>query len=81
MWRPLVGALRNPISRIGIALTTACASLLVFLLLIQSIGLLDNPYSAQREIVETLQAICAHHHPAPLLARAQGAGWARARWD
>jgi hypothetical protein len=45
MWRPLVGALRSPISRIGVALTTACALLFFFLLLLQSIGLLDGPYS------------------------------------
>jgi hypothetical protein len=45
MWRPLVGALRHPISRIGVALTTACALLFLFLLLVQSIGLFDNAYS------------------------------------
>jgi hypothetical protein len=45
MWRPVVSVLRHPISRIGVGLTTASALLFLFLLLIQSIGLLDNPYS------------------------------------
>jgi hypothetical protein len=45
MWRPLIVALRHPISRIGVALTTACALIFLFLLFIQSIGLLDGPYS------------------------------------
>jgi hypothetical protein len=45
MWRPLVAALRHPISRIGVALTTACALLFLFLLAVQALGLLDNPYS------------------------------------
>jgi hypothetical protein len=45
MWRPLVAALRHPISQIGVGLTTASALLFLFLLLVQSIGLFDNPYS------------------------------------
>jgi hypothetical protein len=45
MWRPFVAALRNPISRVGVALTTASALLFIVLLLLQSVGLLDGPYS------------------------------------
>jgi hypothetical protein len=43
--RGFVTALRHSLSRIGVGLTTACALLFLFLLLIRSIGLLDNPYS------------------------------------
>lgn len=38
-------ALRNPISRIGIALTTASALLFLFLHLIHLFGFLENPYT------------------------------------
>ena len=41
---PFVAALRNPISRIGIALTTASALLFLFLLFLHAIGFLQNPY-------------------------------------
>jgi hypothetical protein len=44
--RPIVvAALRNPVARVGIALTTASALLFLFLLLLQSFGFLDNPYA------------------------------------
>ena len=43
--RPVVArALRNPISRIGIALTTASALLFLFLLVFHMAGFLRNPY-------------------------------------
>ena len=38
-------ALRNPIADIGIALTTAAGLLFVFLVALQLVGLLDNPYA------------------------------------
>jgi len=41
----LVDALRHPVSRIGVSLTTASALLFIFLLLIQLLGFLENPYS------------------------------------
>lgn len=37
--------LRHPISRIGVALTTASALLFAFLILIDSLGFLQNPYA------------------------------------
>ena len=40
-----VAALRNPISRIGVALTTASALLFLFLLVIIFLGRLENPYT------------------------------------
>jgi nitrate/TMAO reductase-like tetraheme cytochrome c subunit len=40
-----VTALRNPISRIGVALTTASALLFLFLLFIELLGRLENPYT------------------------------------
>src|SRR5688572_8160555 len=40
-----VTALRNPISRIGIALTTASALLFLALLAIDLLGFLENPYT------------------------------------
>jgi len=44
--RPTVAtALRNPISRIGVALTTASALLFLFLLALDLVGFLDNPYA------------------------------------
>jgi hypothetical protein len=43
--RRLLNALRHPIARIGVGLTTACALLFFFLLVIQALGFLDNPYS------------------------------------
>jgi hypothetical protein len=44
--RPTVSAaLRNPISRIGVALTTASGLLFLFLLALDSVGLLRNPYA------------------------------------
>ena len=39
-----VTALRNPVSRIGVALTTASALLFFFLLAVHAIGFLQNPY-------------------------------------
>jgi hypothetical protein len=41
----VVTAVRNPISRIGVALTTASALLFLFLLLIHAAGYLQNPYT------------------------------------
>jgi hypothetical protein len=44
--RPLfVAALRNPVSRVGIALTTASALLFLFLLTLDLLGFLQNPYT------------------------------------
>jgi hypothetical protein len=40
-----VAALRNPISRIGVAVTTASALLFLFLLVIILLGRLENPYT------------------------------------
>ena len=45
MHAAFVAALRNPISRIGVALTTASALLFVFLLVIIFLGRLQNPYT------------------------------------
>ena len=41
----VVTALRNPISRIGVALTTASALLFLFLLAVHAAGYLQNPYT------------------------------------
>jgi hypothetical protein len=41
----LLSALRHPISRIGVALTTASALLFIFLLVIDVLGVLQNPYA------------------------------------
>ena len=41
----VITALRNPISRIGVALTTASALLFLFLLAALTAGFLQNPYS------------------------------------
>ena len=38
-------ALRNPISRIGVALTTASAFLFFILVALQGVGLLENAYA------------------------------------
>lgn len=44
--RPIVSsALRNPLSRIGVGLTTASALLFVFLLALEFAGFLKNPYA------------------------------------
>jgi hypothetical protein len=44
--RPVfAAALRQPISRIGVALTTASALLFTFLVVIDYLGLLENPYA------------------------------------
>jgi NapC/NirT cytochrome c family protein len=44
--RPTVAAaLRNPVSRIGVAVTTASGLLFLFLLALELVGLLKNPYS------------------------------------
>lgn len=40
-----VAALRNPVSRIGVALTTASALFFLFLLALHVIGFLQNPYA------------------------------------
>ena len=45
MHAAFVAALRNPISRIGVALTTASALLFIFLLVITFLGRLENPYT------------------------------------
>ena len=41
----VVTAVRNPISRIGVSLTTASALLFLFLLLADAVGYLQNPYT------------------------------------
>jgi hypothetical protein len=41
----LLTALRHLISRIGVALTTASAVLFIFLLVIDLLGFLQNPYA------------------------------------
>ncbi|MGH9242690.1 MAG: hypothetical protein ACRD3G_31965, partial [Vicinamibacterales bacterium] len=41
----VVTALRNPISRIGVALTTASALLFLFLMAVHAAGYLQNPYT------------------------------------
>lgn len=45
MRQSFVAALRNPIAAIGIALTTATGLLFVFLVALQLLGFLDNPYA------------------------------------
>ena len=41
----VVTAVRNPISRIGVSLTTASAFLFLFLLIVDAAGFLQNPYT------------------------------------
>ena len=40
----IVAILRNPIAALGVALTTAAGLLFVFLVIVQTVGLLPSPY-------------------------------------